>query len=1271
MAKAWTTQQRAAMDTRDANILVSAAAGSGKTAVLVERIIKQITKENGTDIDRMVVVTFTKAAAAEMKARIRNRLDDMLEEDEKNSNLIKQIALISNAQITTIDSFCLWILKNHFSQINLDPGFRVADRGEITLIENDVMQDMLEDYYKKSDEQFIAFIEAYGTGRSDTNIEEIIKKIYILARSNPWPNEWYEQVIASYTDCDNNNNKVLADLYESIIASISDYKKKYEYMLELCNRIDGPVNYKEAVNSDYTSICSIVNSTDFDELAGRIINLEFARLSTKKMPDAREELKDYVKQQRDKFKKYIAALCRNVFTTDIDSLMEDVRANAPMIKQMVSMSKDYADKMEAEKRDRGIVEFSDIEHYALDILVKKQEGHKEYTNVADELAMYFDEILIDEYQDSNQLQEEILTAVSKARIESMPDNMYMVGDVKQSIYKFRLACPELFMGKYYSYPDYIQETGDNADNQAVKKSCKIELQKNFRSRKNVLATTNDVFYRVMNRSYCGIQYDEKQQLNCGFDYPVCEDKRNFGQKEESGTEVVIIDASEEEERSGVETEAAYMVKRIRGFMSEDEPCYVYDTDISDYRRIQYSDIAILTRTLTGWADTIVNVLLDNDIPAMADTAQQYFKVREIKLLINLLTCIDNPLQDIPMAAVLLSYFGGFTEDELAGLRIYGKGRAKSDRLFIKQMQLLLEEFSEELSEEAATDADNETSDNGGSNNEASDNQELIKLAHKCDSFLKKLEKLREKSRHMTIYDLLWEIVYNTGYYDYVGTMPAGAKRQSNIDVLLDRASSFEGTSYSGLFNFLRYIERLQKYDIELTDSSGTGGNTASVRVMSIHKSKGLEFPVVMLAGINKQINKMDARNRLVIDQQLGIGTDYVNLENKTRTSTIIKGAIARKILRDSIAEEERVLYVAMTRAREKLILVGSISGADKKLTGWQMLSDELVDGGIYSYAECEKLDKYSDMIMPVALLPAECNKGRFEVRMVAASELSDEDVRKEQQQSKQAPKAGKEIENTEVSQLPPYIKDPSADRKVKVTVTELKQMQADADYEADAFMPEDIKAAYEKSRSDRLNRTAKEKKAEAKTAEADMAEAEAAFIPTIPRFISGQEAVLLANERGTAYHRVMECLDYSKIESLYDVKADIKRMLDTERMSKLQAKNIKPQDIYAYISSPIGQRVKKAVIQGKARREQPFVFEYDGQLVQGVIDLYIIEDDKIVLVDYKTDRVRKTKTGEAELVRRYGVQLEYYARALSQLTGLEVKEKIIYSFALGKQINVD
>lgn len=1238
MDKKWTEEQLKAINDTNKNILVSAAAGSGKTAVLVERIVNKITKEDGIDIDKLVVVTYTKAAAAEMKARIRNRLDDMLDKNESDVNLVRQIALVNNAQITTIDSFCLWIIKNHFSEINLDPGFHTADNGEITLLENDVMKDMLEEYYKKGEEDFINFVDAYGTGRSDANIEEIIKKLYGLARSNPWPQEWYEQALKTYTDPQNNDNKAIEDLYTGIKNALSDYKRKYEYMLKLCERFDGPIAYMPAIQSDYMNINRLIEAKDFKAMSESILKVSFDRLSSKKMPDVREDLKLYVKGQRDKFKKYITGLLNNVFTADIDSLMRDVTKNASAINMMITLAKDFADRMAREKKDRGIIDFNDMEHFALDILVKNENGVKSYTKTADELAEYYDEILIDEYQDSNQLQEEILMAVSKNRMSDSFNNVYMVGDVKQSIYKFRLACPELFMKKYYEYDEE-----EDISNSGYNDNKKIELQKNFRSRENILNTTNDVFYRVMNKNYCGIKYDEKQQLNVGLDYPLCDDKRNFGQESEKNTEVVIIDTAEDEENSNIEAEAKYTAERIKELMSKENPYYVYDADEDAYRKLEYSDIAVLTRTLTGWADTFVNILLDNGIPAMADTAREYFKVREIKVLISMLTCIDNPLQDIPMAAVLLSYFGGFSEDDLAALRIYGnKG---NHNLFINQMKQLVKNVQEQ-----SENCDEETQ----SGNLMTERE--LQLAAKCREFLDNLNALRNKSRLMTIYDLLWDIVYNTGYYDYVGTMPAGKKRQDNIDVLLDRASSFEGTSYSGLFNFLRYIERLQKYNIDIAENSGTGDSGNAVRVMSIHKSKGLEFPVVIVAGLNKKINKTDARNRLVTDQQLGIGTDYVNLDKKIKTPTIIKGAVARKILRDSISEEQRVLYVAMTRAREKLIMIGSMSGVDKNMSKWQTMAQELCMDGMFSYAECENIDKFSDMVVPVALMDKEYNKGSFEVVIINSKEKTEEDIEEdtEQTHNKKEENVNPEVDRNKpaIEELPPYVKDPDANKKVKITVSELKQMQHEADFDNNAFMPEQIKEGYKKADTD---------------SEEDVS---TTFSPTIPKFISKEEEVLSGNERGTAYHRVMECLDYNNDGSLENVKLDIKGMVDAEKLSEQQAESVNPKDIYTFVNSDIGKRIKQAVLNDKARREQPFMFEYDNQLVQGVIDIFIIEDNKVTIIDYKTDRVKSGIAGEKELKKRYAIQLDYYAKAISQITGLEIKEKIIYSFALGKQIEV-
>lgn len=453
-----------------------------------------------------------------------------------------------------------------------------------------------------------------------------------------------------------------------------------------------------------------------------------------------------------------------------------------------------------------------------------------------------------------------------------------------------------------------------------------------------------------------------------------------------------------------------------------------------------------------------------------------------------------------------------------------------------------------------------------------------------------------------------------------------------------------------------------------------GDNGDSVRVMSIHKSKGLEFPVVIVAGLNKQINKMDARSRIVIDKELGIGADYVNLDRKTKTSTIIKGAIARKIVRDGISEEERVLYVAMTRAREKLIMMGNVTDTDKAMTGWNSIADEIRMSGIYSYADCEKIDKFADMVIPVVLTGKEYNKGEFNIKLIGVEEinslLNKSDIDQTGIQAADESQVGEKTAygTSPLKELPPYIKDPDADRKVKVTVSELKKMQNEADYEQNAFAADSIKKAVGIMEAERI------KEAAGGVKEADGGtEPEAAdeYIPTVPKFISSEEKELVSNERGTAYHRVMECLNYSKAGSTEDIKNEIDRMVREEKLSLKQAECIKLKDIDTFAGSSIGERIKRAYAYGGVKREQPFVFEYDRQLVQGVIDLYFIEDGQLVIVDYKTDRVLRGRAGEDELRRRYSIQLDYYAMALSQITGLKVKEKVIYSFALGRSLTVE
>lgn len=1248
MERKWTPAQKSAIDTRDCNVLVSAAAGSGKTAVLVERIISMITDpDKNIDIDRLVVVTFTKAAAAQMKDKIRKALDSMLDENPGDVNLLRQITLLNNAQITTIDSFCLWIIRNHFPEVNLDPGFRIMDEGEKKLIENDVLEDVLEEFYAEADEEFFNLVDAFGMGRDDSGLVSIIDKIYRFSRSNPWIDEWFDECMKVYDD-ETYDNPAIKELYDSIKNALLDYRDKYNRLVAICSEPAGPAAYTGALQSDLLGINEMINSQDFGELGRRIRIFSFEALSRKKDAGADPDIKEYIKGQRKLFKDYIGRLNDKIFLKDDEGIFADMQGAGIQIRTLLKVAKVYAKRVSEVKREKGIIDFNDMEHLALSILVKKEDGKLVYTETADKLANRFEEILIDEYQDSNQLQEVILNAVSKTRLSGENNNIYMVGDVKQSIYKFRLACPELFIEKYDTYG----ETGDNV---------RIELQRNFRSRENVLECANDVFSHIMNKNFSGIGYDDSVRLNAGFPYPEYSDS-NYGDEANKSTDVILISSENEEEATTRELEADRLAKLIEGIVASS--VNVYDADENIYRPAEYRDIVILTRSVTGWADTFADALMDRGIPAYTDSSTGYFSVREIQVILSMLTIVDNPVQEISLAAAMMSYFGGFTAAELGMVRKLG--REYVDKNVHNNLYEHLK-VTAGLGEVVAAHGEAI----------AEDDLNIKRMSGKCALFLAKLTEYRDKSSVEPLYDLCWEMIYDSGYYDYVGTMPAGAQRQANLNVLLERAAGYGKSSYSGLFNFLRYIERLKKFDEDFAEGAASLDNENLVRIMSIHKSKGLEFPIVILAGAHKSINFMDATAPVLVDQNLGIAVDYVDLERRTKTPTIIKGAMARRIVRESIAEEERLLYVAMTRAREKLIITGVVKDADKTLDKYRAKSEELATDGTLSYADSENIKNYLDMIMPVCLMDSDKLKGSFKV-MVDAVEDSEADAAEtgnsfetgnvtdtDAVKAGEAPDGNIEAGYPSLDELPEYVPADNASSRMKLTVSQLKAMQAEDDSEENAYMDDSVKEAFEKEAYD--EQAADNGNRDGQTDSETIAEPSNSIIP---KFISGEEVKLAANERGSAYHRVMECLDYSVSVNIDGVKADINRMLETGKMNELQVKSVNPWDINTFVQSDTGRRVANAVNCGSVRREQPFVFEYEGQLIQGIIDLYFEEGGELVLVDYKTDRVMKNEAGEKELVRRYAIQLDYYAKALTQLTGKKIKEKIIYSFALGKGLSV-
>ncbi len=1305
METRWTPQQQKAISRDGRNILVSAAAGSGKTAVLVERIFQKIAGENGTDIDKLVVVTFTKAAAAEMKQRIRDAIDARLETEPDNIRLQKQLTLVQNAQITTIDSFCLNIIRNYFTEIDLDPGFRTADEGEMKLLEHDVMEEMLEDYYSEDREEFTKFVEGYGTGKNDEKIEEIILKLYHFARSYPWPEEWYDSCVQMYDIADEDafeKNTAMRYLTDYVARRLTDFDKEYTILEEICSQADGPQMYLAAIQSDHMGMHMIQNAANFAEMSRLVQLLSFDALGRKKLNEVSEDKKAYVKACRDNYKDFVnKTLKTKIFSKDVEEILRDIHQNKAAVAVMVELARDFTARMQKEKKERNIIDFNDMEHMALNILVHRENGKSSYTEVADILSAFYEEILIDEYQDSNMLQEEILTAVSKGKYDAAKNNIYMVGDVKQSIYRFRMAAPELFMEKYNSY---------TPEESAAEK---IELQKNFRSRKNVLDTVNDVFAGAMNEEYTGITYDEKAQLNVGFDYEQLETSEvkeagiTFGTEEERATEVLFVmsqkdvtdeefAADEEKEQdasekvrgtitpaqSPKELQAMAIAHKIKKLMQgkDGKPYLVYDKKSPlGYRKIRYSDIVILLRTVTGWADTFVDVLMNQDIPAYSDASTGYFNVREIKLLLSYLTVIDNPLQDIPMAAVLLSYFGRLDTQELAMLRMCNRRKNLWETIqYIYELKNknTKQELADNKSDESNidniiqnADTESEHTDNPQEKAEYDDTQvEQVlaneELCRKLNQLVEKLTFYRDKAEILSIYNLIWEVVYQTGYYDYVGTMPAGATRQANVDLLLERASAYEKTSYSGLFNFLRYIERMQKFDVDFAEATLLGENENLVRVMSIHKSKGLEFPVVFVAGMDKKINLSDAGGDVIIDKDLGIGTNAIYMDKRIKTPTCIKAAVGARIAQESISEELRVLYVAMTRAREKLIMVGCIpeKSEEKQRQNWQDKSVHIQTTGTLTYSDIATCGTYADMVMPIVLNDNQAGKA-YSNTGVFAYETVPERTLYEQMQNQQdvdlteSEEAECEVEADTVDSIQmPYPYEQEAQTKTKVTVSELKKQQADQDFLEESTYSEDYLAARQAEDAD------------------EQADSAADVEEIVPKFLREGEETLPANERGTAYHRVMECLNYESDVDAAMMKQEIAQMLQDEKLTQSQYDCIEAEKILAFVQSPIGKRVQAAKQRNQLWREQPFVFtdadSADDLLIQGVIDLYLEEAEEIVIVDYKTDRVKKGKAGEKELIRRYQIQLSYYAKAIEQITGKRVKEKIIYSFTLGKEIPV-
>lgn len=1287
MGVSWTTEQQQVIDLRNRNILVSAAAGSGKTAVLVERIVKIITDKNHpVDIDHLLIVTFTNAAAAEMRERIGNAIEKALDEQPGDEHLLRQLTLIHNAQITTIDSFCLYVVRNHFHEIDLEPNFRIGDEGELKLLREDVLGRVLEQNYGEPSEAFSDFVEGYASGRTDAALNEMILQLYEFSRSYPWPEKWLDSFVGIYR-IENREEldraEWLAPLTQNIRFVLKDCEQLLKQALAVTQQDDGPDMYEKAVRSDLEKYESLSKLTSFCELSGALSDIKYDRLASSRGFEGDPDKLELVKSLREQAKDVVKKLCKQYFFCSPEMMIEQLERTEPMLEEVVRLTKQFADEFAAAKRRKNLVDFHDVEHFALQILVDEETEKAKKT--AEEFRDTFEEIMIDEYQDSNEVQETLLRSIS--REERGENNIFMVGDVKQSIYRFRLARPELFMKKYDSYS--LEESTTQ----------RIDLHKNFRSREEVLTCTNDIFYKIMARSLGNVEYDAEAALYPGASYPVSADFI---------PEILLADSNDElledTELTDKKTlEAKIVAEEIKHLMKT-QP--VTDKAAGTLRAAHYSDIVILLRSLSGWADSLVEVLNENGIPAHTVSSTGYFSTVEVQTVLSMLRLLDNPRQDIPMAAVLRSPMAGLTDEELAVLRLEDGSVPFHEAVLELAEGLYEEDGQKEIS-------DSEADRKQGRNADEKTEDDIESTAHrKLLKFYKKYRQLRQLVPDTPIHELIEIILCETGYGHYVAAMPAGNRRTANLNMLLEKAAAYEKTSYKGLFHFVRYIDELQKYDVDFGEADMVGENEDVVRIMSIHKSKGLEFPIVIVSGMGKNFNKQDTRSKMVLHPELGIGLDYMDGKKRIKSPTIAKKAIAKQIELENLGEELRVLYVALTRAKEKLIITGTLKDAPEKLEFFRQqaaLYAHSSDTTAIPYLTRESAAGYLDWILPAVLSYGD----KYPVRIVETAELVLDEVQNQLEQNEDLTERIVEIEAADTqlvgqlkqrfSQRYPYQTDIL--RKNKYSVSELKHRAMREKFEAE--QEETIPAFLEEP-----------------------------VTPTIPLFIqrqgivgqeaqnkaqdAGQEAESKAEQkiesntanhgalRGTAVHRVMECYDFTSEKS---VQEQMDAMEKEEKITADMRTLVKERIVADFVSSETGKRMALAQRMGALYREKPFVMgfteeelenygfgadsntdsceniyektdsdqekeeqkrirhEEDLTLIQGIIDVFWIEKDGIVLLDYKTDRVQQAK----ELIDRYETQLKLYADALERVFAarkLKVKEILIYSFSLEQLITL-
>lgn len=1180
----YTKEQEQAIFLRGKNIMVSAGAGAGKTRVLVSRMAELIMdKEHPIEADRFLVMTFTNAAAAEMKERIGTELEERLEKDPDNLYLRKQIRKIRQADISTIHSFCNHLIRTHYNELAIDPSFRIGEEGELFLLRQQAVEQVLEEAYASGRESFLQFVEAYAPGKNDTVLEEMIEDLYHFSRSFPNADGWFEKTgkeaaILAGKDGWDTSAAVTLLLSKAQKESLQIQEELYQLLESVTE--DSPEKYTGLLQEIKEYIDSLTQAKDYNSYYKVLSQKSISSFPRASQKEKEWELYEEVKEFHQKVREQINSQKENVFTTPAEELQREAAVIYPLLEEYMALTKRFAEIYFLCKKEKNVYDFDDLEHFALELLVESydKQGEAQPSETAKELSKKYKMIFVDEYQDTNLVQETILEML----LNKKHNSLFTVGDVKQSIYRFRQARPDLFLRRK---DQYISQADAGVS---------IELRDNFRSAPGVLTFTNYIFSQLMEKEFGGVDYNEKTALRPGDGGPMMQDEETseilFFQKDSA--------SALKEVPEDILAESAVICKRIKELIEEG---------------YHYGDMVILLRSGAGRMEPMAEFLEQEGIPVSCDNKTGYFQTREITVMLNYLSIVDNIYQDIPMASVMLSSIGKFTEEELVKLRVLIEEPVRGKYTLYDFMRLYMQEGTEE------------------------------ELKKKIRDFLMDLLYFRQQKKEQPLSTLLWDIYERTGFYYDVQLMPDGEKRKENLLMLLKKAEDYEKTVFKGLFYFNRYMKQLKSYEIEMGEAGTSMEEEDVVKIMTIHKSKGLEFPVVFVSGLSKKFNRMDLNKAVLCHPELGIGMECVNTTLRFHHPSLMKKAIQEKVWKDTLEEEMRILYVAMTRAKRKLILTGVIK------------SEEL-EAGMRASIQAQKWRAGSmmDWILPVmAEQFRNTDKIWLKARLFSWSDIEELFNAREREEATFSYRhfIEKYVEVQDSSLIKKafshvYPNMEATKWKRKYSVSELKSL-------SQITLPNEESVVYEPDEEERI----------------------------IPQFLKEEREEVGGAAKGTIVHKIMEMLPFAKIQTkkqLFDWITDLEQNYPESK--QISAKWLY-RGIEAFLFSEQGEKIRKMDEAGKVKKELPFTVGLpvslinqdteaeDTVVVQGVIDACADMGNHLCLIDYKTDQIKEGE--EQQLLDRYGNQMLYYKAALEQILEKRVSEIYLYSFSLKKFISVE